>query len=279
MISKPENEARLARETLRVLAALIEPKTILVIADGVDDAVVVHDSGSDRPVRRAVLGRDLAEALVLRDLITGSQTGRLARYRITAAGRSEARRLMAESESRRAALSGAADDPTLIDATELFGSFDAHTSSPRRSAGTDAPYQVLSRRRRADGEVWLPPELVAAANRFRETWEIAQIGGPQRRDWDRLVAGGISAGATGPGQSIATRRLDAERSLDAAMHALGPDLAETVLRGVCHEQGMEEIESRLDFPARSGKIVLRIALRTLARHYHAVGSAAYDLIP
>lgn len=279
MVSKSEDKARLARETLRVLTALIEPKTILVVADGVEDAVVVHDSGDNRPVRRAVLGRDLAEALVLRDLIAGSQTGRLARYQITAAGRAEARRLMAESESRRAVLSGAVDDPTLIDATTLFGPSNARSAGARRSAGTDAPFQVLSRRRRADGEAWLPPELVAAANRFRETWELAQIDASQLRDWDRLVAGRISANAGGQGQGAAIRRLDAERSLNAAIHALGPDLAETVLRGVCHEEGMEEIEDRLDFPARSGKIVLRIALRTLARHYAAVGSEEYDLIP
>jgi len=66
--------------------------------------------------------------------------------------------------------------------------------------------------------------------------------------------------------------------LSAAIRALGPDLAETVLLGVCQEQGMEDIEKRLAFPARSGKIVLRIALRLLARHYAQTGSAEFDLI-
>jgi DNA-directed RNA polymerase specialized sigma24 family protein len=278
MTANPEDEAKLARDTLRVLTALMEPKTILVVADGVEDAVVVHDAGTDRPVRRAVLGRDLAEALVLREFISGSQVGRLARYAITPAGRSEARRLMATSESRRAALNGAAEDPSLVDATALFAPSAARGALRKRSAGTDAPYQVLSRRRRADGEAWLPPELVACANRFRESWEIARIGGGATRDWDRLVAGRVGGGGGVAGQGASTRRLEAEQSLEAAIRALGPDLAETILLSVCREEGMEDIEARLDFPARSGKIVLRIALRALARHYAAVGSGDYDMI-
>jgi hypothetical protein len=136
---------------------------------------------------------------------------------------------------------------------------------------------VLARRRRADGSAFLPPELIAAALRFRESYELARIGGGISRDWEQLVMGRVSSGR-GPGGSGPTRRLEAEESLAAAIRALGPDLAESVILAVCHEEGMEEIEDRLDFPARSGKIVLRIGLRTLQRHYATAGSGAYDLI-
>lgn len=276
-------EAALARDSLRALRALMEPKTLMVIADGVEDAVVVHDAGTDRPVRRCVVSREVAEALALREFITGKQTGRLARYTITGAGRAEVRRMLAEAESRRAAQRGTGEDPALESDEGAGSSATAPrlAPKPRRSAGTDAPLHILARRNRPDGEAWLPPELVAAALRFRENWEIAQIGGSLPGDWDVFVSGRFGPGLTGGRAAVgggahpsgrATRRLEAEEALAAAIRALGPDLAEAVLLGVCQEHGMEDIEKRLAYPARSGKIVLRIALRMLARHYQQTAS-------
>mgnify|MGYP000636854540 CR=1 FL=1 len=63
-----------------------------------------------------------------------------------------------------------------------------------------------------------------------------------------------------------------------AVRAIGPELAETVVMAVCEEWGMERIEKEYEFPARSGKIVLRIALHALARHYERVGLQDHDLI-
>jgi hypothetical protein len=40
-----------------------------------------------------------------------------------------------------------------------------------------------------------------------------------------------------------------------------------VLRCCCHLEGLEAAEKRLGWSARSGKIVLRIALDRLRRHY------------
>ncbi len=274
-----DDDLRIARESLRVLRALLEPETLLVIADGVEDAVVVHNSGDGRPVRRAVLGRDVAEALALKEYISGTVSGRLARYTITSAGRAEVRRLLAEAESRRASARGQAEDTDVIDAGDVFLAPDTSRRSRKRSAGAETPLSVLARRKRGSGSAWLSPDLVAAGLRFRETWELAHLGGHLTRDWDKLVAGRI---ASGTGQSTSgaasTRRLEAEQGLAAAIRALGPDMAETVILAVCQEQGMEDIEDRLDYPARSGKIVLRIALSTLARHYAETGSAGYDLI-
>lgn len=274
-------EAALARDSLRALRALMEPKTLMVIADGVEDAVVVHDAGTDRPVRRCVVSREVAEALALREFITGKQTGRLARYTITGAGRVEVRRMLAEAESRRATQRGTGEEPALDgdDGAGAGATAPRLAPKPRRSAGTDAPLHILARRNRPDGEAWLPPELVAAALRFRENWEIAQIGGSLPGDWDVFVSGRFGPGLSGQGRGLgahpsgrATRRLEAEEALAGAIRALGPDLAEAVLLGVCQEHGMEDIEKRLAYPARSGKIVLRIALRMLARHFQQTAS-------
>jgi hypothetical protein len=267
-------------DSLRVLRALTEPGTILVIATGVEDAVVVHDAGGNRPVRRAVLSRVLAEDLALRGLIAGRQTGRIARYAITAAGRVEVGRMMAQRESRRVSELGLADDAGKGANVARFPdrAGEGRAKASPRAAGADAPLHVLARRRRPDGTAYIGPELVAAALRFREAYEVASLGAAVTRDWGRLIAGRVDSTGAATGGRGATRRLEAEQSLTAAIRALGPELAETAIMAICEEQGMETVERALDFPARSGKIVLRIALNTLARHYDARGADGYEMI-
>ena len=53
----------------------------------------------------------------------------------------------------------------------------------------------------------------------------------------------------------------------AALQDLGPGLSDVVLRCCCFLEGLETAEKALGWSARSGKIVLRIALQRLRRHY------------
>ena len=52
-----------------------------------------------------------------------------------------------------------------------------------------------------------------------------------------------------------------------ALRELGPGLGEIALRCCCHLEGLERTERNMGWSARSGKIVLRIALQRLKRHY------------
>ena len=108
----PRDQEKLDRDTLRALRALTEPGAMLVIADGIEEAVIVKSGPDDRPVRRAVVSRDVAESLALKEWIEGRTKGKLARYTITPAGRTELGRLVARSESRQVALNeGGVDGP------------------------------------------------------------------------------------------------------------------------------------------------------------------------
>lgn len=282
MIPKKVDDAQITYDSLMALKALNEPDCLMVIADGVEEAVIVHNAGGDRPVRRAVVHRDTAEMLALREFIKGRQTGRLTRYTITQAGRAELNSLLAELETARVAEYSADPDENVPNIRESFAlkRIKARNGkpNPKRSAGSDAPLYVLARRRRSDGEPWLTPDLIAAAFRFHETYEIARMGGDLTRDWNSLMLGQVSGGDTALPSGRATRRLEAEQALSAAIRALGPDLTEMVILSVCHEQGMEDVERRLGYPSRSGKLVLRIALHMLARHYQEIGSGDYDMI-
>ena len=58
-----------------------------------------------------------------------------------------------------------------------------------------------------------------------------------------------------------------------ALAELGPGLSDVAMRVCCFLEGVEAAEKRLGWSARSGKIVLRIALQRLEQHYKAqVGS-------
>jgi hypothetical protein len=63
-----------------------------------------------------------------------------------------------------------------------------------------------------------------------------------------------------------------------ALRDLGPGLGDMVLRCCCFLEGLEAAEQRLGWSARSGKIVLRIALQRLKRHYDETYGGASPLI-
>ena len=59
------------------------------------------------------------------------------------------------------------------------------------------------------------------------------------------------------------------------MDDLGPGLSDVVMRVCCFLEGLESAEKRLGWSARSGKIVLKIALQRLLSHYQT----QYGFVP
>ncbi|RVT81884.1 helix-turn-helix domain-containing protein [Rhodobacteraceae bacterium CCMM004] len=225
-------------EALRVLRRLSEPGACLAVADGLDNAVVVRETTGD-PVRTAVVSRAVAEAMALRDWIAPALRGKVTRYRITAAGRAALKDLMAEAGGAR--------------------------SSVRSPFGVaESPLAVLARRRDKDGARFLSADLVTAGERLREDFELAQMGQRTTQNWDAFLTGGAQPG---PGGGPGTGPEAARQRVERALAELGAGLGDVVLRCCCYLEGMEAVERRMGWAARSGKIVLRIGLQRLRRHY------------
>ena len=261
------DEQSLASEGRRVLRRLAEPGAVMAIAPEMEKAVVVRDMPDGRSLRTAILERSVAQAFTLKDWITCRKPGRISTYEITAAGRAALRQLTDEEDRRRQNPDEAA--PTFADQHRVWGERELmDDEGPRRVRYNlaESPVGVLGRRRDRDGKPFLEAELVEAAERLREDFELAQMGPRVAQNWDRFLTGADRGGFQAD-SGIAEGPSTARARVGAALRDLGPGLGDVALRCCCFLEGLEVAEKRMGWAARSGKIVLRIALMRLRRHY------------
>ncbi|NDV97959.1 DUF6456 domain-containing protein [Salipiger sp. PrR002] len=268
--------ATLSREARRVLRRLCESGAMLAVAAEMDKAVVVRDGAEGGSARTAVVSAPVAQAMALKGWIRCDSPGRISRYRITAAGRSALGHLLAEQESRlRGFAEAQAGFESGREAEAALEEEDADPRGKRRFALSESPLAVLARRRDRDGQRFLEDGLVRAGERLREDFELAQMGPRVTQNWDQFLTAGVRVDAG----DLPAQGGDAARArFAAALRELGPGLGDAALRCCCYLEGLEETERRMGWAARSGKVVLRIALQRLRSHYEKVDAAGGGLI-
>ncbi len=268
-ISAMDEEA-LEREARRILRRLSEPGACLAYAVDMEKAVVVRETAEGRTVRTAVTDRETAQAMALRDWLVCTTSGRVSRYKITSAGRAALKRLLAEDEAQGFGEAAAPFAAQHRDWDVRDVQIDGTTRTARvRYNASESPVAAIARRKGADGEPFLTSAQVVAAERLREDFELSQMGPRVTQNWDKFMEGGDRGAFTsgsGGGSDAARNRVM------AALKELGPGLGDVALRVCCFLEGLESAEKRLGWSARSGKIVLRIALERLRQHYEAAGS-------
>jgi hypothetical protein len=254
-------EGEIEREGLRILRRLAEQGTVLAVARDMDMAVVVRDGGEGEPPQRvAVVARPIAEAMALNDWIAcGNPESRIARYRITGTGRGALKQLVAAAENRAR---GFSDGQVLFEGVSV----DDPALRHMRSALAESPVTGLARRHDKDGHPFLNRDLVVAAERLREDFELSEFGTRNESDWEKALADTTTMSAQPPTR-VSPGAQSARARVGAALGDLGPGLADVALRCCCLLEGLETMEQRMGWSARSGKIVLRIALQRLQQHY------------
>lgn len=262
------NQTRIDREALLALRRLSEPRAVLAVARDMDTAVIVREDASGASLRTAVVDRDIAQAMALKSWITcNTPDARVVRYFITNQGRAELRRLTAEEENRANGFHKAGHDKR--DASHAWDLRD-DAGSANRYVVTESPLIGLARRKDRDGQHFLNKDQVAAGERLRQDYELAQISLVDPDNWQTDIHEKIAPAPKGVA--------DAKARVIAALADLGPGLGDVVLRCCCLLEGMEKAEKSLGWSSRSGKIVLRIALTRLIRHYKDAHGAFGPLI-
>ena len=128
----------------------------------------------------------------------------------------------------------------------------------------ESPLAWLARRKDRDGRTFLDAAQLEAGERFRRDIEQAQLLQRVTANWEASINAARRGADAGAVSEVA---IDARRRLARAFDAVGPELA-GLLTDVCgYLKGMEIVESERGWPPRSAKVVLKIALDRLARHY------------
>ena len=260
------------REGGRVLEALSVAGTGLVAGRSLNMAVVVRtgDGGNAEPVER--VGRDIVQAMAVREwIVSAGGDAPVMRYKITNAGRAALKEMTAaptKSHYRGASISIA---PGMAEAAAGFV-FDGGWESLDEAEGWrerqarvlagDTPLMGLARRRDKDGAPFLSREMVDAGERLRQDYELAERARTGAIDWQACLDGTPFGDRAEGAQAQAAGARVAEALVD-----LGAGLGDVALRCCCYLDGLEQAERDLCWAARSGKIVLRIALDRLHRHY------------
>ncbi|MFT6674145.1 MAG: hypothetical protein ACJAVM_000316 [Sulfitobacter sp.] len=274
------DQTTLHREALRVLRRLAETGAVLAVAPNMEKAVVVRDIAGGGSTRTAVVDSAVAQAMALKDWITSISSGRITRYQITGAGRAKLTAMLKTPQNPANGFSEAAAG--FVGQDEAWEECEAEDQdNPRRQRMryciAESPLSALSRRKDKDGKPFLSGALVQAGERLREDFELAQMDAKVTQNWDRFLTTG-TAGGQGPQEHIASAPTAARARVGAALTHLGPGLSDVVLRCCCYLEGLETTEKRLGWSARSGKIVLRIALIRLKRHYDETIGAGGPMI-
>lgn len=111
----------------------------------------------------------------------------------------------------------------------------------------------------------LSDRQLLAGEKLRGDYERAGLAARVTMRWDAPPAGGRRGGARTV--DAAHGRIDAHARFHRALAAAGPGLADICWRVICAGEAMPDAERAMGWPARSGRVVLTLALDRLADFY------------
>ncbi|HRP11051.1 MAG TPA: DUF6456 domain-containing protein [Terricaulis sp.] len=238
-----------ARAVERALARLHAPEALLVRA-GEGYGVL---PGGDRR-RRLAARLDAASVRALESEGVLTRVGPEA-YALSEAGRARLRR-----EGAQPGEAFAAQHAQIVDRFVMDGAGDARAV---RGVDSGGALRRLAALRDAGGKPWLSGAELAAAEALRADWERAQAGLVRGSDWRAPPNGASARAANGQEQAMAAR-CDAGRRSAQKLARLAPALRRVVERACLYEDGLEALERAEGWPARSGKVALKLGLAQLA---------------
>jgi hypothetical protein len=139
---------------------------------------------------------------------------------------------------------------------------------------SESPLSALYRAYSTGKKSWLSSGEFDAGERLRMDFEYAQMGPKITASWDPTSHLNGGKGGRRPAANHSERTMGARARIQRAIEAVGPELSGVLLDVCCFLKGMEDVERERQWPRRSAKLMLKVALSMLERHYHPPASGA-----
>lgn len=146
--------------------------------------------------------------------------------------------------------------------TEAKAADDASKMDDRES-----PLLWLHRRKDKDGKPQISELEFAAGERFRADLTLAQMLPRVTMNWDASLTPEASARSGRDPGGASDSALAARERVNEACARMGPEMSGLAIDVCGFLKGLDLVERERRWPARSAKVVLRMALATLADHY------------
>jgi len=166
--------------------------------------------------------------------------------------------------------SGSGARLTLVQAT---GQIEATSAPAAETAPTPAmddresPLLWLHRRADRDGRPQISEAEFAAGERFRADITLAQMLPRTTMNWDAALTPEERGAGPRDHAGASDTALAARQRVKLACERLGPELSGLAIDVCGFLKKLDLVEKERRWPARSAKVVLRVALATLATHY------------
>src|SRR5581483_1197392 len=143
-----------------------------------------------------------------------------------------------------------------------------HRALPGTRASREGSLAWLRQRRDKDGQPLVTQPQFDAGERLAADYWHAQLMPRVTADWSAAAGNRRTRrAAPGAGVELGDNVVAARQRVARALTAVGPELAGILVDVCCHEVGLATAERAHGLPQRSGKVVLQLALTSLARHY------------
>lgn len=131
---------------------------------------------------------------------------------------------------------------------------------------SENPLGWLARRKGRDGRSMISPYQFIAGEKLRADFTRGNMAPRMTANWT-APNGGRSRGAGSSPAEMTDIMVTSRQRVGQALDACGPEFSGLLMDVCCFLRGLEDIERERNWPARSAKVVLQLALDRLARHY------------
>lgn len=258
------------------LGHLCKKGAFVIAAPEMKDAIVMRQYKGEQ-VKLCTFPSSTVAEWVINGYLNQFAEGKVNRYEITEKGKAHT----LEVNAAAGYLGRQAEQERASKLDSEHGQQRSDHQPTRKRYSTEPPLVIMygKQTRKPNSRQWISERGFVAATRLAEDFAQSQMPGgtPASINWDNI---GMKIDATPRNNCVPRSWFDRSSTtrFEDAVKAVGADLSDILVLFVCYEHGIEQVEKAMEWPARSGKAILGIALERLADHYVSMGDDIYRMV-